>query len=140
MLPYLIPLLACIRTLFLWIHCILLYLYNILCLSVTLLMGFELFSPFNYSDNYTGTIDIQVSVGVSVFSYFGYILKNWMLNYGNSIFCFSKNQETASHSNCNVLHCHYLCIHVAMSPHPRYVSYFLFFFKLIIVTLEAITW
>ena len=82
-----------------------------------------------------------VSSQISVFIFFGYILKSRIVeSYGNSIFNFLKNLYSVFHSVSTNLHPSQLCTRVPFSSYPHQHFLCLTFLMIIILTGEVVSY
>ena len=78
-------------------------------------------------NNAAMNMDAQISVHVSVFNSFRYIIGSGITeSHGNSMFNFLRDHHTVFHSGCTILHFHQQCTRVLISPHPCNSCYFQF--------------
>lgn len=71
-------------------------------------------------NNATVNICIQVSVWISVFTSFGYILRNRIYgSYSSCIFKFWRSHHTVFYSGYTILLFHQQCVRVLVSPHSH---------------------
>ena len=107
---------------------ILLYVYTTPCLSICL--SVRTVSMFDCVSVAAMNRGEHVSLWDPAFNSFGQVPRSRIAGlYGNSIFNFFRNLHTVFHSGCAILHFHWPCTRVPISPHPHQHVIFCVFYS-----------
>ena len=80
---------------------------------------FGLFLVFGYYEESTRNIHEQVFMWIHIYNSLRHIPRSRTAeSHNNPMFNFLRNCQTASQSNCTLLHSHQLCMRIPISPSP----------------------